>query len=103
VNLPASPSDGVSANDALGSSRHTRSRGILRDCINANTPCSWHSACAWGVEAKSELELEKEVEREALVAFERFVNAMDASGPASVRMCYDYDYDKIDCVGDHDI
>jgi hypothetical protein len=32
--------------------------------------------------------LEKAAEREALVALERFVKAMDAVGPASVRMCY---------------
>jgi hypothetical protein len=31
---------------------------------------------------------EKAAEREALVALERFVKAMDAVGPASVRMCY---------------
>ena len=49
VNLPASPSDGASANEALGSSRHTRSRGIVsasRDFINDSTPCVWHSAWA---------------------------------------------------------
>jgi hypothetical protein len=32
--------------------------------------------------------LEKAAEREALVALERFVKAMDAVGPASERMCY---------------
>jgi hypothetical protein len=31
VNLPASPSEGVSAKSALGSSRYTRSWGILRE------------------------------------------------------------------------
>ena len=40
VNLPVSPSDGESAKDALGSSRHTRSWGILRDCIDVSTPSS---------------------------------------------------------------
>ena len=34
--------------------------------------------------------LEKVAEREALVAFERLVKAMDAVGPASVRMCFGY-------------
>ena len=100
VNLPVSPSDGESAKDALGSSRHTRSWGILRDCINASTPCSWHSTCAAATgEAESEVVpvgglalvlVVKAAEREALVALERFVKATDAPGPASVRMCYDY-------------
>ena len=100
VNLPVSPSDGESAKDALGSSRHTRSWGILRDCINASTPCSWHSTCAAATgEAESEVvpvgglalvSVVKAEEREALVALERFVKATDAPGPASVRMCYDY-------------
>ena len=100
VNLPVSPSDGESAKDALGSSRHTRSWGILRDCINASTPCSWHSTCAAATgEAESEVvpvgglalvSVVKAAEREALVALERFVKATDAPGPASVRMCYDY-------------
>ena len=35
--------------------------------------------------------LVKAAEREALVALERFVKATDASGPASVRMCWDHD------------
>jgi hypothetical protein len=35
---------------------------------------------------------EKAAEREALVALERFVKAMDAVGPASVRMCYVVQY-----------
>ena len=100
VNLSPSPSDGVSAKDALGSSRHTRSWGILRDCIKASTPCSWHSTCAAAGEAESEVvlvvgvaggsALVKAAEREALVALERFVKATDASGPASVRMCCDH-------------
>jgi hypothetical protein len=96
VNLPASPSDGVSANDALGSSRHTCSRGISisRDFINARTPCLWHSACActWAESESEMLVSEKAAEREALVALERFVKAMDAVGPASVRMCYVVQY-----------
>lgn len=95
MNLPASPSDGASAEDALGSSRHTRSWGILRDCIKACTPCSWHCTCAAAGEPESEVVGEsafvKAAEREALVALERFVKATDASGPASVRMCCDHD------------
>jgi hypothetical protein len=93
VNLsaPSSPSDGESAREALGSSRHTRSRGILRDCISASTPCSWHSTSICAGEAAESEVVVKAAEREALVALERFVKAMDASGPASVRMCYDCD------------
>jgi len=72
-------------------------------------PCSWHCTCAAAGEAESEEVVVvmvvvaggsasvKAAEREALVALERLVKAMDASGPASVRMCYDCD--KRLCVG----
>ncbi len=39
VNLPASPSDGVGVKGAMGSSKHTRSRGILHDCSSAGPSC----------------------------------------------------------------
>ncbi len=40
VNLPASPSEGVGVKGTLGLSRHTRSTGISRDCIDADPFCS---------------------------------------------------------------
>jgi hypothetical protein len=93
---------------ALGSSRHTRSSGMLRVCSSDRTPRSWHSACAvagglgagsgkglgaevvegLGGEAEGEGEAERAAERDALAAGERCVKAMVASGPASVRMCW---------------
>ena len=88
--LFAPPSDGERAVGDLGSSRHTCSSGMLRACISDSTPCSWHSACARVAEAVSGGEGEgtpKAAEREALAARERCVKAMEASGPASVRMC----------------
>jgi len=65
-------------------------RALEGDFINASTPCSWHStcACAEAGEVEPEVILLKVADKEALVALERFVNARDASGPASVRMCY---------------
>jgi hypothetical protein len=85
----------VRAVGALGSSRHTRSSEMLRACLSDRTPCSWHSACAGAGEAGSGEEEEEEegagglraADREALAERERCVKAMDASGPASVRMC----------------
>jgi len=97
----------VSANDALGSSRHTRSRGISHDFINASTPCSWHSTCACagagGVESEV---LVKVVDKEALVALERFVDARDASGRQVLQACacailYDKMHDVRVCVLAH--
>ena len=65
--------------------------------MSDSTPCSWHSARAREVEvAPGGVPVEgggegsgasKAAEREALAARERCVKAMDASGPASVRMC----------------
>jgi hypothetical protein len=63
--------------------------------MSDRTPCSWHSACAGAGEAGSGEEEEEEegagglraADREALAERERCVKAMDASGPASVRMC----------------
>ena len=105
ANFPlAPPSDGERAVGALGSSRHTWSSGMLRACMSDSTPCSWHSALAREAEVASGDEgdapvegegegggegsgASKAAEREALAARERCVKAMDASGPASVRMC----------------
>jgi len=90
-------SAGERAVGALGSSRHTRSRGMLRACISDSTPCSWHSAsacacagaCAGEAEAEAGVgsEVARTADRDALAARERCVKAMEASGPASVRMC----------------
>ena len=78
-----SPSDGESASGALGSSRHTRSSAIPRDCISASTPSSWHDARAGAGGSV--------LESAAPAALERCVNSTDASGPASVHMCYSPD------------
>ena len=80
---PPSPSDGESACGALGSRRHTRSSAIPRECISASTPPSWHDARAGAVGSA--------FESAAPARLERCVNSTDASGPASVHMCYDID------------